>query len=325
VDRSGYVLRPEGLSGDDLDAAIFAKENGRTLASLGNAQKGDANAAIEHALTYRFVRPVVIDVTDDPKMASPLGRARLAGADLITANKGPIADSADDYRTLMSPGPCITRAEATVGAGLPILNTLGMLVSTGDTLERIEGSLSGTLGFVLDQMNDDISLSDAVKTAVERGYTEPDPCVDLSGSDVLRKAIILSRMAGWDIPAENISLDGFVPGLTPGKDKAGLLEELMAHDQAYQSRLEAARRHSACLRYVASVTPDRIIVGLEEVPGDHPLSGLRGTDNMVVFTSQRYAERPLVVMGPGAGPQVTAMGVFGDLVRIAGERAVKRG
>jgi len=163
-------------------------------------------------------------------------------------------------------------------------------------------------------------FSEAVAQARELGYSEPDPVTDLSGVDVGRKALILGRLSGLAPREDCMNLQGLVEPALSGQPFPVLLGELKKLDPLIQSRVSAARAQGKVLRYLARVTPGSIAVGPAEVPADSPLGMLRGTDNMIVFSSQRYRARPLVISGPGAGVEVTAMGVMGDILRIATTR-----
>jgi homoserine dehydrogenase len=245
------------------------------------------------------------------------------GCDVVTANKAPLAGPMDEWRALLAEAGAagrILRAEATVGAGLPVVDTLEMLIATGDRLQGLEGCLSGTLGFLMTRIEEGVAFSDAVAEAVRLGYTEPDPVTDLSGVDVARKALILGRLSGLiddDTPVRSTPLvDPSLAGLRVDD----LLVRLKGHDAEIAARADAARREGKVLRYLARVEPGVVEVGLAAVPADSPPGALRGSDNLILFRSERYSARPLVVTGPGAGVEVTAMGVLGDIMRIAAER-----
>jgi homoserine dehydrogenase len=281
---------------------------------------------VRHVLAYRLARPVVVDVTDGEDTAEALLEAMRLGCDVVSANKKPLAGSLDRFHALIEgarSGGRLLKVEATVGAGLPVVDTLEMLLATGDRLTRAEGCLSGTLGFVTARLDEGLPFSEAVAEAARWGYTEPDPVADLTGADVGRKAVILGRLSGLAVSDDPIAIEGLVDPKLSGRPLEALIEALRAYDVPMASRIENARRGGRALRYVARVEAGRIAVGPVEVPADSPLGGLKGTDNMIVFTSERYAARPLVVSGPGAGVDVTAMGVLGDILRIAGERRPK--
>ncbi len=323
-DRSGYLLNPAGIPASVLEAAAAEKAGGAKVASLEGAVAGSLADALAAATEYRLARPVVVDMTDADESAGLFASAFGAYADVVTANKKPLAGPLSEYQDLLrlaSHRGRVLRAEATVGAGLPVVDTLEMLLVTGDVLVRAEGCLSGTLAFVFSQLEEGALLSDAVREAHARGYTEPDPYADLSGTDVARKAKIISRIAGYEVPAASITVEGLVPESLSGLDRDTFFERITEFDEALQQRVSKAAENGAVLRYVARVEQDRIFVGPVEVPVTEPLGRLTGTDNMIVFHSERYSETPLVIQGPGAGVDVTAMAVLSDIVRVVAERS----
>lgn len=324
ADRTGFAFDATGLSDAQLDAIAGAKERGEPLHPLPFAQAAASPTDLTDEMAqWRLVRPVLVDVSDADAHDVFAG-ALAAGFDVVTANKVPVADTLARWTaltTLATSNGRILRAEATVGAGLPVVGTLETLIATGDRIERADGCLSGTLGYLMTALEDGSALSDAVRTAVELGYTEPDPVVDLSGRDVARKALILARYAGLvdgDVP---VQLTGLVPDDWAGLPREELYTRLATLDADFRARTEAAAAQGEVLRFVARIERDHIVVGPQAVPADSPVGRLRGTDNLIVFTSERYRERPLVVSGPGAGIEVTAAGVLGDLFHIAAERA----
>jgi aspartokinase/homoserine dehydrogenase 1 len=327
ADRTGFLFRPAGIPRDELAGILEAKSGGAKLcARIGAVPGGDPLAMVRHVLSYRLARPVLIDVTDGDDTAEALLEALHLGADVVSANKKPLAGSLGRFRALVDAARAagrLLKVEATVGAGLPVVDTLEMLLATGDRLTRAEGCLSGTLGFVMTRLDEGVPFSQAVADAARLGYTEPDPVADLSGADVGRKAVILGRLSGLADSDDAIEVSGLVDSKLAGMPLAALIEALHAYDAPIAERIANATRDGRALRYVARVEAGRITVGPVEVPSDSPLGMLKGTDNMIVFTSERYAARPLVVSGPGAGVDVTAMGVLGDILRIAGERRPK--
>ena len=324
ADSSGWVFRPNGFPPEAVRRLIAAKSEGRPLAAASaDARPGDATSMVRHALSYRLARPILVDVTGSDESPAAFVEAFRLGCDVVTANKKPLAGAAETFRALYAAaagGGRRLRAEATVGAGLPVMDTLEMLLSTGDRLLAAEGCLSGTLGFLMTRLEEGEPFSRAVAEAVRLGYTEPDPVADLTGHDVARKAVILGRLSGLVDGAVSVEPEGLVDPALAGLPLPRLLERLASYDQPLAARVARARETGHVLRYVARVTPGRLEVGPREVPVDSPAGRLHGTDNMIVFTSERYRSRPLVVMGPGAGVDVTAMGVLGDILRIAAER-----
>jgi aspartokinase/homoserine dehydrogenase 1 len=261
-----------------------------------------------------------VDLTADDT-AGALEAALLHGMDLVLANKRPIAGrraaSEALWQTARARGRRILH-EATVGAGLPIIDTYHKLTESGDRVERIEGLLSGTLGYVLSEVGDGTPFSRAVRSAMRLGYTEPDPREDLSGMDVGRKALILARLLGYRGELGRASVESLVPKWARALSLPEFLERLDELDAGWKRRVDAARGQGSVLRYVATVTPNRIAVGLRPVPAGSPLASIKGSDNQLVFTTARYKANPLVIRGPGAGAEVTAAGVLNDILRLAG-------
>jgi homoserine dehydrogenase len=241
--------------------------------------------------------------------------------DLVLANKRPLAGrrTASDslWQTARARGRRVLH-EATVGAGLPIIDTYHKLIESGDRVERIEGLLSGTLGFVLSEVSTGTAFSRAVRTAMHRGYTEPDPREDLSGMDVGRKALILARLLGYPGELSRTAVESLVPKWARTIPLAEFLARLEELDAGWRRRVHAAAADGMVLRYVATVTRSKIAVGLRPVPISSPLAAIKGSDNQLVFTTARYKANPLVITGPGAGAEVTAAGVLNDILRLAG-------
>jgi homoserine dehydrogenase len=262
---------------------------------------------------------VLVDVTAEDT-ADLLLAALAQGFDLVLANKKPLAGPADSYRRLLGAAAAAARRvryEATVGAGLPILDTFRKLVESGDRVLRVEGCVSGTLGFVLSSLDAGRPFSAAVREAVARGYAEPDPRDDLSGADVLRKGLILARLLGYAGKAPRAF--SLVPRALAGLPLARFLERLPAHDAAWRARVAAAAARGRVLRYVVVATARGVSARLRAVPRDSTLGALEGTRNLLSFTTRRYRAEPLVVSGPGAGPEVTAAGILNDIQSLAGD------
>ncbi len=240
----------------------------------------------------------------------------------MLANKRPLSGPREEARSLermVGEKGRRLRFEATVGAGLPILDTHRKLVESGDRVLKIEGCLSGTLGFLLSEIERGASFSASLRSAIASGYTEPDPRDDLSGADVGRKALILGRLLGFAGEPSDVEVESLVPARARKLDLPRFLEKLSDFDKEWDERAAGARSRGKILRYVASVTRRKIRVGLAEVAQGSPFYGLKGTDNQVAFTTVRYKTNPLVVQGPGAGLAVTAGGIFNDIAELAGE------
>src|SRR5690606_29695957 len=208
--------------------------------------------------------------------------------------------------------------ETTVGAGLPVIQTLRDLVQTGDEVYEIEGIFSGTLSYLFNVYDGSRSFSEIVADARARGFTEPDPRDDLSGMDVGRKVVILAREIGLPIELSEVEVEGLVPEAMEHLSVPDFLEALPSQDEAMAALFEDARRRGEVLRYVGLVDREgRASARLRSYPLDHPFARIQMTDNIVLFRTRRYQPNPLVVQGPGAGPEVTAGGVFADLLRLA--------
>ncbi len=279
----------------------------------------DELAAYVH--TDSVPHAVIIDCTASENVGSRYLDWLSAGIHVITPNKKANTGTLEYYRSLREHG---RRADAhylyetTVGAALPILQTLRDLVQTGDEIQRIDGILSGTLSYLFNSFDGTKPFSEIVRQAWEKGYTEPDPREDLSGLDVGRKVVILAREIGMDLSLSDLEIDGLVPeGLEDGSVNE-FLDQLENHDIEMADLVEDARSRGEVLRFVGSIAPEEgCSVALRSYPNDHPFARIHLTDNIVQFQTARYSDNPLVVQGPGAGPEVTAGGVFADLLRLA--------
>jgi aspartokinase/homoserine dehydrogenase 1 len=242
---------------------------------------------------------------------------------VVTANK--IAASSD-YKTYLEL-KTISRKygikylfETNVGAGLPIINTMNALINSGDKILKLQAVLSGTLNYIFNTISADVPLSKAIRMAKEAGYSEPDPRIDLSGTDVIRKLIILSRESGYAIEQKDVKKNLFIPD----KYFQGSLEdfwktvsELDAGFEAKRKKLEAEGKK---IRFIAQMDKGVCEVGLQEVDRTHPFYELEGSNNIILITTERYNEYPMIIKGYGAGDKVTAAGVFADIISIANIR-----
>jgi aspartokinase/homoserine dehydrogenase 1 len=318
VDRSGYVFEPRGLSNRRLLELARAKEGGALVASLGGT-RASASEALATIGSHAVSHPVIVDVTGDDH-GSLLVTALSQGFNLALANKKPVAGSLESYRALMDTarqsGRTI-RYEATVGAGLPIIDTYDKLVETGDEVLKIEGVVSGTLMFVASAVSAGRPFSEAVREAVERGYAEPDARDDLNGADAGRKVLILARMMGYRGPAP--TPESLVPPKLARLSVAEFMKQLPSVDAEWAERTKREAAKGRVLRYVVTATPKSVSARLMAVPADSPIGALQGTRNLVAFTTRRYSSEPLVVSGPGAGAEVTAAGILNDIYSLAGK------
>lgn len=289
----------------------------------------DHDRLLDHLQAPHLPHAVIIDCSASPTLAGLYSEWLARGIHVITPNK--LANTSDfkTYQRLQELGSQISTRylyEATVGAGLPVISTIRHLLETGDKIERIEGILSGSLSFMLSEFGPDLPFSSAVREARRRGYTEPDPRDDLSGMDVARKAVILGREIGLEVELDGLPVESLVPeDLMPDGSGGDLgpdefIDKLAQHDEGMESRRLAALSAGQVLRYVASidVATRTVEVGLKCFDESSAFARIGGGDNILVFTTQRYADpQPLIIQGPGAGAAVTAAGVFGDLLTLA--------
>ncbi len=269
----------------------------------------------------RAVCRILVDCTADDAPADQFEALLADGVTVVSANKRPFAGPFDRWAALhraAADGGAVLLYEATVGAGLPVLTTLVDLVGTGDRVRAIEGVLSGTLSFVLGRVMDGALLSEAVREAHAAGLSEPHPADDLGGADVARKLLILGRAAGWPLAHDAVSIDGLLPDAGWQRlDLDAFWSRLPELDAVIEARAAAARDAGRSLTFIGRVTSHGANVGVVALPPQHPAAGLPPTDNLVSFMTDRYRESPLVVRGPGAGPEVTAAGVMTDIRRAA--------
>jgi aspartokinase/homoserine dehydrogenase 1 len=302
------------------------KAAGQPLSEANGGRSGSGLHALNEITRHRLSRPILVDAT--PAETSDVLLAALSrGFDVVLANKVPLAGDqvlVDRLSDVARRGGRRILNEATVGAGLPVLDTLRKLIEAGDNVLSIEGCPSGTLGFVFGELSRGESFSSSLRAAIARGYTEPDPRVDLSGVDVARKALILARTIGFRGELADVDVESLVTREHALLTRDDFLARAGELDAVWTDRVTQARREGKVLRYRVRVTPESIHVGLAAVALTDPLATLHGTDNQFTFTTTRYREQPLVITGPGAGPAVTAAGVFNDLLRLEQSRAARR-
>ncbi len=206
--------------------------------------------------------------------------------------------------------------ETTVGAGLPLLETLSDLMNAGDQIRSISGVVSGSLNYILDELEKGTPFSKAVRRAREKGYAEPDPRDDLSGEDVARKFLILARITGQKIERSELNVESLIPDELSDVDSDTFLDNLKKYDHHWKERMEDAVERNHTLRFVGTYRDGEISVGIREVPRESSLGSLSGTDNLIQIQSRRYPDNPLIIQGPGAGKEVTAAGVLADILKI---------
>jgi aspartokinase/homoserine dehydrogenase 1 len=262
----------------------------------------------------------LVDCTSGPAIVDAYPAFIEANLHVITPNKWANALPWRRYESLMGLLERRKRHflfEANVGAGLPVVSTLRDLIASGDEIARIEGILSGTLSYLFNTFDGRVPFSELVRDAHRMGFTEPDPREDLSGQDVARKLLILGRQIGLKMDLDEVKVDSLVPRpLARGKYGSGFLPAFARYDAAMADRVKRATARGNVLRYVGTLERGKASAGLKEFPRTHPIAAAKGSDNVIAFTTKRYARTPLVVQGPGAGADVTAMGVFSDILKL---------
>ena len=274
----------------------------------------------EHLHVDHLPHTVIIDCTADETVAQHYAEWLRAGIHVVTPNKKANSGPLEYYESLKDArrvGSSSYLYEATVGAGLPVISTLRDLRETGDKIASVEGIFSGTLAYLFNVYDGKTPFSQIVRDAKAKGYTEPDPRDDLSGTDFVRKVIILGREMGLKLEMKDVAVESLIP---PGLEKGSsddFLDALPRYDGEMQKRYESARERGKVLRYMGRLTADgKAVVGVAELDRTHAFANIALTDNVVRYATARYNTNPLIVQGPGAGPAVTAAGVFADLLRV---------
>jgi len=287
-------------------------------------------ASGEDATIHKFVDSIIhknlrnsvfVDVTANGEVATVYGTLLEKSVSVVACNKIACSSAYDNYQHLKS----LARAynarflfETNVGASLPIIGTLNDLIRSGDKINKIQAVLSGTLNYVFNNYDATVPFSQIVKTAQEEGYTEPDPRLDLGGTDVMRKIMILAREAGEKMEMTDIENEAFLPASCFEGSVQDFYNEMEKQESHFKKLYEAAKAENCKLKFVASFDNGKAKVGLQHIPSDSDFYHLYGKDNLVLFYTERYPEQPLVIKGAGAGADVTASGVFADIIRVAG-------
>ena len=320
--ENGLQLNVVGIA--DAKRALFSRE-GIDLADYRNklAQEGKANSLEtlrDEIIRMNIFNSVFVDCTASAAVASLYKDLLLHNVSVVAANKIAASSAYENYRELKQ----IARQrgvkylfETNVGAGLPIINTINDLIHSGDKILKIEAVLSGTLNFIFNKISADVPFSKTIRMAQEQRYSEPDPRIDLSGKDVIRKLVILAREAGYRLEQEEVEKHLFVPDDFFEGSLDDFWQKVPALDEDFEKRrkvLEAENKH---WRFVAKLENGKASVGLQEVGMNHPFYGLEGSNNIILLTTERYNEYPMMIQGYGAGASVTAAGVFADIMSIA--------
>lgn len=316
-----------------LNIRVIGISNSRTMAfddegislknwesELTKGQKAESAVFFNKVLEYNYRNSIFVDNTASKEVADTYESYLKKSIAVVTCNKIACSSGLDQYLTLKE----VSRSydapflfETNVGAGLPIIDTLKHLIASGDKVHKIQAVLSGSLNFVFNNFNSSNTFSEVVKKAQLEGYTEPDPKIDLSGVDVMRKILILARESGYTINMDEIKNSSFLSEESLAtKNNEAFYQSLEKDESRFQEIYSKAAALECKLKYVAQFEDGHASVGLQHIPEGHDFYKLEGSDNIVLFFTDRYKDQPLVVKGAGAGAEVTASGIFADIIRI---------
>ncbi len=284
-----------------------------------NGTEANLEAFTRKMVEMNFANTVFVDCSASKHVVEFYEKLLKKSISIVTPNKIANTLSQDKYnqlRKLAKQSNARFMYETNVGAGLPVIGVLQSLLNSGDKILKIEAVLSGTLSYIFNTYKGDLKFSDVVLDAKEKGFTEPDPRDDLSGLDVARKALILSRDSGGIMELSDIAVENLVPASMRDIDVKTFLQKLPELDAMYESVKQEAESKGNVLRYMAVIENGQVQIALKQVDAQHPFYNLSGSDNMIVFTTERYKNNPLVIKGPGAGAEVTAAGVFAEIISI---------
>ncbi|MCD8186912.1 MAG: ACT domain-containing protein, partial [Rikenellaceae bacterium] len=307
-----YITCRERIDMNNYKELLAASENVSTPESFR-----------DEIIGMNIFNSVFVDCTASPQVASIYKDLLQHNVSVVTANK--VAASSEyalysDLKNTSRKRGVKFLFETNVGAGLPIINTIGDLINSGDHILKIEAVVSGTLNYIFNVMSQEVPLSRAIRMAMDAGYAEPDPRIDLSGMDVLRKLVILSREAGYKLEQEDVKKNLFVPQ----EYFDGSIEDFWTNvtrlDAPFEARRKQLEAEGKRLRFVARLEEGQAEIGLQEVDANSPFYHLEGSNNVILLTTERYNKYPLQIKGYGAGASVTAAGVFADMISIANIR-----
>lgn len=287
---------------------------------LASGEKADKSKFYDRVQELNYRNSIFVDNTASQEVSNTYSDYLQQSISVVTCNKIACSSEYENYAELKSLARKYNAPflfETNVGAGLPILDTLKNLIASGDKVLKIQAVLSGSLNFVFNNFNDKVTFYDVVKQAQEQGYTEPDPKIDLSGIDVMRKILILARESGNRLDMAEIENKSFLPEESlDTTNNDDFFASLMKHEDSFQELYKHAADKDSKLKYVAQFEEGKASVGLQEIPKGHDFYNLEGSDNIVLFYTERYPNQPMIIKGAGAGAEVTASGIFADIIRI---------
>jgi len=287
---------------------------------VSQGQKTDWPFIISHLSKEYPYRTIFVDATGNPDVARKYPQLLKAGIHVVTPSKRANSFEQEFFDSLME--YTVNKNthylyEATVGAGLPVIQTIRDLRRSGDVIRSISGVVSGTMTYLFAKLEEGVPFDRIILRAKDLGVTEPDPRDDLSGEDVARKFMILARTAGFRIEREDISVQDLIPEEFRHLSREEFFEKLPERNEHWRAKVAEARERNEVLRYTGHLENGKITVGMQSVPVKSALGTLTGTDNLLSFRTERYARSPLIIQGPGAGKEVTASGVLADIQKIS--------
>lgn len=322
LEKLGLELRVVGIA--NSKNMVF-EEKGLDLSKwnelLAKGESSSIESFVAKIKALNLPNSVFVDNTSNKHIPTLYPQILDSSVSIVTPNKVANSSSLVDYKILRQTAQkrgVLFLYETNVGAGLPVINTLQDLIHSGDEIVKIEGVLSGSLSFIFNTFDGSTSFKDVVMQAKEKGYTEPDPRDDLNGMDVARKILILSREAGYELEPSDVKIENILPqACIDAKTVDSFFEELTKADDVFKKMILDAKAANQKLRFIACMENGKTTVGLKAVDANHPFYSMSGSDNMISYTTRRYLNNPLVIKGPGAGAEVTAAGVFADIIRVS--------
>ena len=307
---------------EGIDISAFADNGQLSIRDFlrTNGQPSNIKRLKEEVIGMNIFNSVFVDCTASAEVADLYNDFFEHSISVVAANKVAASSDFDNYARLKATARrrgVKFLFETNVGAGLPIINTINDLINSGDRIQKLEAVLSGTLNFIFNTISADVPFSETVRRAKEEGYSEPDPRIDLSGKDVVRKLVILSREAGYKLNQEDVEKNLFIPASFFDGNIDAFWTNLPSLDQDFETRRQRLENEHKHWRFVATLENGKGRVELKEVDARHPFYGLEGSNNIVLITTERYHEYPMLIQGYGAGASVTAAGVFADIMSIA--------
>jgi bifunctional aspartokinase / homoserine dehydrogenase 1 len=282
--------------------------------------KSSLRGFVDEMKTMNIYNSVFVDCTASDEVSEYYREILASNISVVTANKVAASSAFENYiglKNIAKQKGVKFLFETNVGAGLPIINTLNDLVNSGDKVLKIEAVLSGTLNFIFNTISSEVPLSKTIRMAKEQGYSEPDPRVDLSGVDVARKILILARESGYPLEMEDITIDRFVPDEFFEGSLDDFWKNISQLDAGFEEKRKKLETENKKWRFVAQYENGKAQIGLQEVDARHPFYDLEGSNNLIMYTTERYHEFPMSIKGYGAGASVTAAGVFADLIKVS--------